>query len=176
MTDSGVRESFNNECPVCFDESEEMFILSCKHRIHEECSKGLIDTKCPICRLEVENWPSEIQELIEENMRKRKLEIDRETEEEILEEEQMRYNIMLNSLRSYVFMRITPQEEFEMARRYLISQGVPECYIPGSMDISVSHEQLNFIEGIVFDVTVNSVLSAVLHDIESVSDDESDED
>ena len=54
-------------CPVCLDDIiNEEIQLSCSHYIHIECSKGLGDTLCPICRCNVV-WPNNIEELIIQN-------------------------------------------------------------------------------------------------------------
>jgi len=60
-------------CPICLivingpeDDIGESFQLSCSHYIHSECSKGLKNTLCPICRRDVV-WPSDIEKSITQN-------------------------------------------------------------------------------------------------------------
>ena len=79
-------------CPICLSVIDSSFgeslQLSCSHYIHIECSKGLGDTLCPICRCDVV-WPDDINELIIQN----KIRYNKEKEEEELQELISRFNI-----------------------------------------------------------------------------------
>lgn len=58
-----------NTCPCCLEDGGNLFVMKpCGHVIHRGvCSDGLTSTKCPMCRVEVENWPEPILEKIDKN-------------------------------------------------------------------------------------------------------------
>ena len=58
-----------NTCPCCFEDGGNLLVLKpCCHVIHRgECSDGLTSTKCPLCRVEVTNWPDAILDKIDRN-------------------------------------------------------------------------------------------------------------
>ena len=62
-----VWKEFNEECPICLSDDGIFHPMSCKHKIHLGCAKGMYSSKCPICRSEVENFPSYIYKKIKEN-------------------------------------------------------------------------------------------------------------
>ena len=63
----GEKFSFNDECPICLSDDGIFHLMSCKHKIHLGCAKGMYSSNCPICRSEVENFPSYIYKKIKEN-------------------------------------------------------------------------------------------------------------
>ena len=62
-----VWKEFNDECPICLSDDGIFHPMSCKHKIHLDCAKGMYSSNCPICRSEVENFPSYIYKKIKEN-------------------------------------------------------------------------------------------------------------
>ena len=74
-----------NSCPICLEKDNTMFVLSCSHHIHLECSEGLTSPKCPLCRAFVTNWPEELKEKIEKNQEMRKMEIAEQENAEMIE-------------------------------------------------------------------------------------------
>ena len=61
-----VWKEFNDECPICLSDDGIFHLMSCKHKIHLGCAKGMYSSNCPICRSEVENFPSYIYKKIKE--------------------------------------------------------------------------------------------------------------
>ena len=62
-----VWKEFNDECPICLSDDGIFYPMSCKHKIHLGCAKGMYSLNCPICRSQVENFPYYIYKKIKEN-------------------------------------------------------------------------------------------------------------
>lgn len=45
------------ECPICYDETRDFFMLPCKHKYHKECIStwlGMGNRNCPMCRVQID--------------------------------------------------------------------------------------------------------------------------
>nr|QBK86997.1 MAG: putative RING finger E3 ubiquitin ligase [Marseillevirus LCMAC103] len=51
----------NGKCPICFEAVGEaqVFTLTCAHSFHFACLRQLRNTRCPLCRREIENAPAD---------------------------------------------------------------------------------------------------------------------
>lgn len=60
------------ECPICFDELKDRFIIKCpcRHIFCLDCLLSLKDFTCPICRTNFKNQMSaNVQDIIKKNNR-----------------------------------------------------------------------------------------------------------
>ena len=70
-------KGYQNDCPICLENSASMLILNCSHQIHEECCSGLIRLDCPICKESVK-WPENIRKQIEKNQMNKAIQLKTE--------------------------------------------------------------------------------------------------
>ena len=112
-------ESYENDCPICLDRTEDMFVMNpCKHAIHLSCANGMIKKECPICRVEVNNWPEEVEGKLNTNVANHREEVIREEQEVLRAQEEALRNVMLNphpllSMLANALMAEDPDDSFE---------------------------------------------------------------
>ncbi len=150
---------FNDGCPICLNKERDMLILSCFHRIHSKCAEGLKDLLCPICRIEVNNWPPTIFKKIEKNTAERKQElIDEETEAlRALSRSMMPSSIM--------FLQQLQDVEIVNALQYLYQEGIPYYYIPQQIHITQQRNHPQVEPGVLFTTIVGQVIKKVQEDL-----------
>ena len=116
------------DCPICLESTEDLIVLCCTHVIHEDCAKGLIDYRCPVCR-GVVTWPEHIKKDIKEN-------IGRRTECLVEEEEMSLRGEYIEMARSNDNFLIDLLDEFLLAINYLEGLNVSRRFIPDDVIIS----------------------------------------
>jgi hypothetical protein len=126
-TQDMVNPRFNEDCPICLGNEEQMLILSCLHRIHRECAEGLKDSLCPICRKDVSNWPEDLLEKISKNEKDRQEQLTNE-ETQHLQEQEEQFRSILSHLT--MFLQPPPQIEIASAFQFLRGLGIPHRYVP----------------------------------------------
>lgn len=145
--------TFNNECPICFESEEEMIVLNCFHKLHEECCKGLNKLECPMCRTPITNIPSHLKNIIVENTKKYKQEQETEERQRILENEAMSASQEI---------RYSPRLEVASAIMYLKEElQIPVCFLP--IDIIFTTD-IPPPQGVIF----HTIVFKVLHDINNL--------
>lgn len=147
--------SFNDECPICFESETKnddsnsgnnMYILNCLHKIHEECCKGLNKLECPICRTAINNFPKSLHTIITNNEIKYRNERDEEERQRIIENESTN-------------IRYTPQLEVASAIYYLKDElNIPSRFLPESISLITD---LAPPEGVIFQMIVSKVLNDI---------------
>ena len=147
--------NFNKECPVCLDEENEMYILSCQHRAHIKCLEGMNKKECPLCRAIITNLPISVKKKIKENYEN----YQREKEEEDREE-------ILNMLRGRDQIRLPPQIELLIALRYLCENGIPAQQIPQDINLYIDPESPLPSVGSIYDTTISRILDYIQSTIE----------
>lgn len=73
------KEEVEGSCPICMEKvrKEEDVKISCGHQMHLECAKQLHDSRCPICRLEINEKNSSLKkQYIHDIKKKRKKDLD----------------------------------------------------------------------------------------------------
>lgn len=160
---------YNKECPICLEENgDDWWILSCYHKSHIKCLKGLIKPECPICRKNVQ-LSSEILNEINKNSEK--------YENEKLEDERREILNMLDQ--EFTTRRPPPQVEIIVALRYLYELGIPPFLIPETIKIHIDPSMALPAPGFIFQNTVKEIVNHIhLNSELEISDDEdcSDED
>ena len=169
--DTTVQEKkaeFNEGCPICLeDEEQDMYLLSCHHRCHLACMKGMNKLVCPICRSEIINLPDKIKNGILANSQKYAQEQDATRTEEFME-------MMRSEMGSHQNMRMPPQMEIFLAMRYLYELGIPVSRIPSHVELTIDPESPLPIPGSIFQNTVTKIIEAIQNQIEnSVEEDDS---
>lgn len=109
--------SLNDECPVCCEKGP-MYPLSCPHKMHLDCMRGMVEDTCPICRSKILNLPIFIREQIRKNRKQHQ----HEREEEDMREAQSYYDQQA--------AKISPQVQILLALAYLRDLGIPYERIP----------------------------------------------
>ena len=146
-------------CPVCLEATEDMIVLFCTHVIHEDCARGLIDKRCPVCRGDA-IWPDSIKKDIEENIYRRKEELINE-ETHLLRREYIEIGSIISSF-----------DEFALAISYLEDHGVPEHFIPENLAIN---SQFRPDIGVIFADVVTRAMLRMAVETESSDEESSDE-
>ena len=165
------------------EEEKDMHLLSCHHRCHLECLKGMIKVECPLCRSPIINLPPGVADGILAKGR----EFVRETEEE-------RSREFMRELREEMSMtdeqtRIPPQLEILMALRYLCELGIPPSRIPSRVNLEIDPESPLPTSGSIFQTTINRIIDIIQRQVDEppkeedssgsdaeISEDESDDD
>lgn len=140
---------YNTKCPICLEEEGEWFLLSCYHKVHIECLKGMVKAICPTCRAET-NFPPNIKDSIENNAKK--------YEEEKIEEERRE---ILSMLDQEFDRRPPPQMEIVVALRYLYELGIPPFLIPETITIHIDPTSALPTPGFIFQNTVREILNHI---------------
>jgi len=82
------KECYGNDCPICLDKTDDMFVMNpCRHAIHLSCVEGMIKKECPVCRVNVENWPENVEQNLNTNIAKHREEVIREEQQAIRAQE-----------------------------------------------------------------------------------------
>lgn len=122
-----IHKIINTECPICLEcEDNEWFTLSCNHRAHTECLKGMVKLECPLCRSNITNLPNQIEQTIKKQSEEYKIEQEEEERNEIIQ--------MMSEFES------SPQIPILLALSYLNQLGVPSNIIPQNIDITLDPE------------------------------------
>jgi len=139
-----MTESVSDKCPICLDidKKENLFKLTCGHYIHSNCSEGLCELLCPLCRSEIKNFSDDTEALILKNKMIRR--------EELVQEAEVEIN---NIIREEQEMNI--EEEIEIARAFLIRAGVPEEIIP---QFNIDMGNYPMIRGNIYRLIITSTL------------------
>lgn len=169
--------SINDICPICQEDDKSLrpgstteeghevkwYPLSCTHRIHVHCLKGMHETRdaklkrfilqCPICRGNVINLPDNIRLIIEENTKR--------VEAENVEEEHREIMEMIHNGTAAAADRPPPQMELIMAMRYIYELGVPPHLIPGSITLEIDPESPLPYLGYIFQNAVAHILEHI---------------
>ena len=162
---STTPSSINDICPICQEDDKSLrpgstteeghevkwYPLSCTHRIHVHCLKGMNKLQCPICRGKLINLPDNIRLIIEENTKRVKAENVEEEHREIME---MIHNGAATD-------RPPPQMELIMAMRYIYELGVPPHLIPGSITLEIDPENPLPYLGYIFQNAVAHILEHI---------------
>jgi len=135
-------------CPICLEQSSDMFVLTCKHIVHLECCKGLNSHKCPICRSKIENFPQEVIQKINSNIEK----YLREKEEDALEAAIELFERDITSIDS-------TNEAILFAIACLLSLGIPQELIP-TADIEIDQITM-FTPSMIFYIIVSETIIRV---------------
>ena len=156
-------------CPICLENDENMFELSCSHKVHLECVKNVPDVFCVICRQEMTNLPARILEKIKQNEK---------TYKEELEEEDRRVaemsSFQLQNLFS-LYIRPPPHIEVKYALLYLKSRGIPFRYVPSKIKIVFPEGHPRPSSGVFFSAVVGHTLRKMKEDISSYESGDSSE-
>ena len=69
-----------SKCAICLDsmKKNERYVLGCNHKFHKKCVQQLNDTRCPICRKDIEGIPEDTLD----NLRERRCAYNRDMEEQ----------------------------------------------------------------------------------------------
>lgn len=158
-------------CPVCLGSENEMFVLSCSHKIHLECCKGLTSLNCILCDRPVYNFPEDISIIIQQNGKNRK--------EELLEQDrQTAIEMVANGepVAATAEIIVPPLEmEIQNAIDFLTENNVPQFLIPNVSITSQPHPSPP--PGTVFTHIVNETLNKLNAFVENVEEEDfSDED
>jgi len=135
-------------CPICLEQSSDMFVLTCKHRVHLECCEGLNSHNCPICRSKIENFPQEVIQKINSNIEK----YLREKEEDALEAAIELFERDITSIDS-------TNEAILFAIACLLSLGIPQELIPPA-DIEIDQITM-FTPSMIFYIIVSETIIRV---------------
>ena len=46
----------NEECIICFDETDQFIFFPCTHKVCPQCKERLEQKKCPICNTPFDEW------------------------------------------------------------------------------------------------------------------------
>jgi len=157
----------NSECPICLEsEEKDMYLLSCHHRCHLECLKGMNSIECPLCRTEIINLPNHIKQTILDNSKKYK-------EEQINEEHEMLQRAFQQELASSEYnYRIPPQMEIVMAMRYLYELGIPPSRIPSGIELTIDPESPLPDPGSIFQVAVRRMIDVIQRQVDEPVEEE----
>jgi hypothetical protein len=119
----------NEDCPICLenDITQEWLLLSCTHRAHKQCLKGMNKLECPMCRGKIINLPPDVRLAIESNR-------DEYAVERQAEEEQQFREMMQNE----VHQDPPPQLAIMLALRYVHQLGIPAHIIPQSISLEIN--------------------------------------
>ncbi len=157
----------NDICPICQEDDKSLrpgstteegddvkwYPLSCMHRTHVHCLKGMNKLQCPICRGTLINLPDSIRITIEENSRR--------VEAENIEEEHREILDMIGNAAAAAANRPPPQMELVMAMRYIYELGVPPHLIPGSITLEIDPESPLPFVGYIFQNAVAHMLEYI---------------
>lgn len=147
------QNAFNTTCPICLvDENDNMIILSCLHRLHEDCCKGLTDLNCPLCNQHVVNWPSKIKEIILDNKKKWKEELDEEDRQSAL---------AFQEQNSFLFLQPPPQVEVMGALQFLRESGFPLQFLPENIEIETQRDAPRFEPGVLFETIIYNIVNRI---------------
>ncbi|HMP28323.1 MAG TPA: RING-H2 finger protein [Saprospiraceae bacterium] len=119
----------NEDCPICLEndsDAQEWLLLSCTHRAHKECLKGMNKLECPICRGKIINLPADVKVAIENNREDYEVEIQAEEEQQFRE-------MMQNEIQQDP----PPQLAIMLALRYVHQLGIPVHIIPQSISLEI---------------------------------------
>lgn len=150
---------FNTECPICFSDHENsatavFHLMSCLHRIHLECAKGLNSFECPICRKNVNNFPDYIKSAIEVNSKVRAEAVeleDRQNLQRVVEQELQRAP-----------PRATIEQEILSALQYVRNFKIPLKFIPTKILVTVFKDTPSPPEGVVFCTIIDYISKNIL--------------
>ena len=161
-TSSSKEEQFNKECPACFSDEGELYMMSCMHRMHSECAKHLISTECPLCRETVSNFHDNVIQSIAENEKifQRDLEIE---DREMLLNRERQIDTILGGLLS---AQTPSQIEVISAMQFLRNEGIPLSYIPTNIHISVPRDLPRLSPGTLFYAIVGHVMEKINQDLQ----------
>lgn len=156
-----TQKFYNEECPICLgDDEKDMYPLSCLHRIHKECAKGLTKLECPLCKQKIINFPDSLVDQIKKNGKKLEQEREEEERREILES--------MNFL-------IPPQMVILQVIREMIDMGVPPDAIPSSIGIHFDTPDMHISSELLRELFLDSLSDLLNVDIDE-SDDGDDDD
>lgn len=148
------RAEINKECAICLlEEEEDMYLLSCHHRFHIECLKGMNKLECPLCRSEIINLPTNVAAKIREN--------GRQYAQEQSEERDQLARMIQREINGEALSRIPPQMEALLGLRYLYQLGIPAHRIPTTTDIELDPESPLPAPGSIFQVMVSRIISEI---------------
>ena len=164
---------YNNNCPVCLEEGEDMFRLSCEHYIHLTCAAGLTELTCPICRTEVANWPDETRQRIIVNRTNWHQEMEEEEIRELIDQQRTEREQLLREIT--FFINPPPQVIIESARYFLEDAGIPTSYMPRGIDIVAPTGTTTIPPNILFSAIVGQTVQRMEEDLGGSSS-QSDED
>jgi hypothetical protein len=155
----------NDECPVCMEETGEMYPLPCFHRAHLKCLSGMTKLECPYCRAYMSNLPIAIRKNIEKNGEEYKEEVHEAERQEILE--------LLERERT-ITERLPPQVELMLAMKYVFELGIPLHMIPSSVVIEIDAESPLPDPGSIFQNAVKRILTLIQTHVVYVGEEEND--
>lgn len=122
-----LHKVLNTDCPICLEEDDKKWILlSCTHRAHKECLKGMNKLECPICRSKIINLPQDIKSIIESNR------VEYAEERQVEEEAEIR-----DMYQNQVLQEPPPQIAIMLALRYVHQLGIPTHIIPNEISLEV---------------------------------------
>lgn len=120
--------NFNNKCPICLEEDNFLFLLSCLHSVHIECVKNMNTYDCPICRKTMNNLPIKIKKNIMKNKKKYRQQQIESEQAEILEENTHHIDVNLHIQLIYEIIKDTL--DYAITELGLSTDDLPEniCY------------------------------------------------
>jgi hypothetical protein len=181
-----VEFSFNDDCPICLmplsvsiaspricntpsptnsgsgsgNIDKGVHITGCSHKLHIECAKGLKSKLCPLCRVVVINYPTEIDNIITENERNNRIKTEEEDRVNLINNE----NISL-PFENFALIRIGQRIEVMCAMIFLRENGVPIRYIPTEINVGIPRDSPVPPEGVIFNTIVNYIIRNINDDI-----------
>lgn len=167
ISDEKIVFQMDETCPICLQKDRNLFELSCGHKIHLDCVKEVPDIFCVICRQEMVNLPSEIEEKIHQNEKKYREELEEE-DRQVAQQS----SFQLENLFS-VYVRPPPQIEVKYALLYLKSQNIPFRYIPSSIKIRIPKGHPRPPCGVFFSSIVSHTVRKMKEDTSDMSDSDS---
>lgn len=118
----------DDECFICFegDGEEKLFTLTCSHKTHLECVKGMKSMLCPYCEQEMTNLPQNLQDKIKANSIENKKRIEEEERREIMETMQTQNNANM------------VETTLRIGTSFLINEGIPVEFIPSVVEFGTT--------------------------------------
>ena len=175
-TSTTLVHDLDDICPICLegkDSTEELFVLSCNHKVHLKCVIEVADEGCVLCRQPMENLPDDVAIQIAKNVEIFKGELQEEDHRAAQQAQRMN---SINRLFS-VYIRPRPQIEMKYAMLYLRSQGIPLRYLPQGIKILVPRGHPEPPRGTLFSAIIGQTMERMKEDISShISDSQEDSD
>lgn len=182
LLDEKTKNTFNEICPICQEGDEDMkpgtmvdiegenvevkwYPLSCMHRAHIHCMKGMNKLECPMCRSKIMNLPDSIRLTINSNSEKLKA--------ENLEEQLQADRAFIEDLaRQGGTVRPPPQMELLMAMRYIFELGIPPSLIPGGITLEIDPESPLPHPGFIFQNAVANIIEHIQSRVRDITEED----
>jgi len=144
-------------CPICLEvKKEKLFLLSCLHKFHPTCLKGMIKLECPMCRQVPINVSDDIKLSIAGNGAKYKIEKEEDERRDLLADVYHEWAEQTSETPAYA--------EVMCAFKYLQQIGIPSRLIPN--DVAVNIPIRSTPPGQVFELVVKQIIDYIQKELD----------